>query len=24
VFSENLKDVDGQNLCEDCRIELES
>jgi CBS domain-containing protein len=22
VFSENLKDVDGQNLCEDCRIEL--
>ena len=23
VFSENLKDVDGQNLCEDCRIELE-
>ena len=24
VFSENLKDVDGQNLCEDCRIELGS
>ena len=24
VFSENLKDVDGQNLCEDCRIELAS
>ena len=24
VFSENLKDVNGQNLCEDCRIELES
>jgi CBS domain-containing protein len=24
VFSENLKAVDGQNLCEDCRIELES
>jgi signal-transduction protein with cAMP-binding, CBS, and nucleotidyltransferase domain len=24
VFSENLKDVDGQNLCEDCRIELET
>ena len=23
VFSENLKDVNGQNLCEDCRIELE-
>ncbi len=23
VFSENLKAVDGQNLCEDCRIELE-
>jgi signal-transduction protein with cAMP-binding, CBS, and nucleotidyltransferase domain len=23
VYSENLKDVDGQNLCEDCRIELE-
>lgn len=24
VFSENLKDVNGQNLCEDCRIELEA
>ena len=24
VFSENLKDVNGQSLCEDCRIELES
>jgi CBS domain-containing protein len=24
VFSENLKDDNGQNLCEDCRIELES
>jgi len=24
VFSENLKVVDGQNLCEDCRIELET
>lgn len=24
VFSENLKDVNGQNVCEDCRIELES
>jgi CBS domain-containing protein len=23
VFSENLKDENGQNLCEDCRIELE-
>jgi len=23
VFSENLKDVNGQSLCEDCRIELE-
>jgi CBS domain-containing protein len=23
-FSENLKDVNGQNLCEDCRIELET
>jgi CBS domain-containing protein len=22
VFSENLKDVNGENLCEDCRIEL--
>jgi len=24
VFSENLRDVNGQNLCEDCRIELET
>ena len=24
VFSENLKDLNGQNLCEDCRIELET
>lgn len=24
VFSENLKNVDGHNLCEDCRIELET
>jgi CBS domain-containing protein len=24
VYSENLKDVSGQNLCEDCRIELET
>ena len=24
VYSENLKDVNGQNLCEDCRIELEA
>jgi CBS domain-containing protein len=24
VFSENLKDVNGQSLCEDCRIELET
>jgi CBS domain-containing protein len=24
VFSENLKDVNGQNLCEDCRLELET
>ncbi|MBN1358391.1 CBS domain-containing protein [Candidatus Bathyarchaeota archaeon] len=24
VFSENLKTVDGQNLCEDCRIEIET
>jgi CBS domain-containing protein len=24
VFSQNLKDVNGQNLCEDCRIELET
>jgi CBS domain-containing protein len=24
VFSENLKDVNGQILCEDCRIELET
>jgi CBS domain-containing protein len=23
VFSENLKDINGQNLCEDCRIEIE-
>ena len=23
VYSENLKDVNGQNLCEDCRIEVE-
>jgi len=23
VYSENLKDLNGQNLCEDCRIELE-
>jgi CBS domain-containing protein len=23
VYSENLKDVNGQNLCEDCRIEAE-
>jgi CBS domain-containing protein len=23
-FSENLKDVNGQNLCEDCRVELET
>lgn len=23
VYSENLKDVNGQSLCEDCRIELE-
>jgi CBS domain-containing protein len=23
VFSESLKDVNGQSLCEDCRIELE-
>ena len=23
VYSENLKDANGQNLCEDCRIELE-
>jgi CBS domain-containing protein len=23
VYSEDLKDVNGQNLCEDCRIELE-
>jgi Zn finger protein HypA/HybF involved in hydrogenase expression len=22
VFSENLKDIDGQSLCEDCRIDL--
>jgi CBS domain-containing protein len=24
VFSQNLKDVNGENLCEDCRIELET
>jgi hypothetical protein len=24
AYSENLKDVNGQNLCEDCRIELET
>ena len=24
VYSEGLKDVDGQNLCEDCRIEIET
>jgi signal-transduction protein with cAMP-binding, CBS, and nucleotidyltransferase domain len=24
VYSENLKDVNGQSLCEDCRIELET
>ena len=24
VYSENLKDVNGQNLCEDCRIESET
>jgi CBS domain-containing protein len=24
VYSENLKDVNGQSLCEDCRIELEN
>jgi CBS domain-containing protein len=24
VFSESLRDVNGQNLCEDCRIELET
>jgi CBS domain-containing protein len=24
VYSENLKDVNGQNLCEDCRIEIET
>lgn len=24
VFSDNLKNVDGHNLCEDCRIELET
>ena len=23
VYSENLKDANGQNLCEDCRVELE-
>ncbi len=24
VYSENLKDVNGQFLCEDCRIEVEN
>lgn len=24
VFSDNLKNVDGHNLCEDCRIDLET
>jgi CBS domain-containing protein len=24
VYSDSLKDVNGQNLCEDCRIELET
>ncbi|MCX8153394.1 MAG: CBS domain-containing protein [Candidatus Bathyarchaeota archaeon] len=24
VFSDNLKNVDGHNLCEDCRVELET
>jgi CBS domain-containing protein len=24
VFSENLRDLNGQNLCEDCRIEVEA
>jgi CBS domain-containing protein len=24
VYSENLKDVNGQNLCEDCRVEVEN
>jgi CBS domain-containing protein len=24
VYSEDLKDVNGQNLCEDCRVELET
>lgn len=24
VYSDNLKDVNGENLCEDCRIELET
>jgi signal-transduction protein with cAMP-binding, CBS, and nucleotidyltransferase domain len=24
VYSENLKDVNGQSLCEDCRIETET
>jgi len=23
VYSEDLRDVNGQSLCEDCRIELE-
>jgi len=24
VYSDDLKDVNGQNLCEDCRVELET
>lgn len=24
VYSDNLKDANGQNLCEDCRVELET
>jgi signal-transduction protein with cAMP-binding, CBS, and nucleotidyltransferase domain len=24
VYSDELKDVNGQNLCEDCRIEIET
>jgi len=24
VYSENLKDANGQNLCEDCRVEVET
>ena len=24
VYSENLKDVNGQNLCDDCRVEVEN